>query len=208
MTRIKICGITNFKDALAAVSLEVDALGFVFYPKSPRYISPENLRQFRGQIPASPLCIGVFVNERKERVLQIAQQCQLDGLQFHGNESPKYCSYFSQYKVIKAFSPKTRSDLERIKRYRIQAILVDASDPLHFGGSGRKADWHLAREAKKLGPLVLAGGLNVTNVQEAIRIVSPYAGDASSGLEIIPGVKDHEQMKRFVEKVREKISKS
>ncbi|MBW1679686.1 MAG: phosphoribosylanthranilate isomerase [Deltaproteobacteria bacterium] len=203
MTRIKICGITNLQDALAAVNLEVDALGFVFYSKSPRYTTPDRAEQIRRNIPPFTLCIGVFVDERKDKVIQTAEQCQLDGLQFHGNESPEYCSYFSAYKVIKAFPIKSRSELKVIERYNVQAILIDALDPINIGGTGKKADWELAREAKKFGSLVLAGGLNETNIQAAIRAVNPYAVDVSSSLETGPGVKDHDKMRRFVGKIRE-----
>jgi phosphoribosylanthranilate isomerase len=142
------------------------------------------------------------VNARKGEVLQIARECCLDGLQFHGNESPEYCSSFSAYKVIKSFALKTRSDLKSITHYNIHAILIDAYDPANYGGTGKKADWELARQAKKFGPLILAGGLTETNVQEAIKIVSPYGVDVSSSMEKRPGVKDMVKMRRFVEMVR------
>jgi phosphoribosylanthranilate isomerase len=204
MTKIKICGITNLNDALTAVNLGADALGFVFYPQSPRFISPDKAKKIRQKIPPFTLCIGVFVNARKGEVLQIARECCLDGLQFHGNESPEYCSFFSDYKVIKSFPLKNRSDLEIIKHYNVHAILVDAYDPLYHGGTGKKADWGLAVEAKIFGHLILAGGLTETNVQEAIRIVNPYAVDVSTSLEKRPGVKDRIKVKRFVEMVRGK----
>ena len=203
MAKIKICGITNMKDALSAVDLSVDAVGFVFYPKSPRYISPDRAEQICRLVPPFTLCIGVFVNERKDRVLQIAQQCQLDGLQFHGNEAPEYCSYFPTHMVIKSFSLKGKKDLRSIRHYNVQAILVDAFDPIRIGGTGKKSNWELAKEAKNFGPLILAGGLNEANIQDAIRAVNPYAVDASSGLEISPGVKNHDKMKAFVRKIRE-----
>jgi phosphoribosylanthranilate isomerase len=203
MTRIKICGITNIEDALAAINLEVDALGFVFFPKSPRYIEPEKAEEIRRNVPLFTLCIGVFVNEKEDKVLQIARQCKLDGLQFHGNESPEYCSYFSGYKVIKTFPLKSKEELKSIEHYPVQAILVDAFDSVRIGGTGKNANWELAREAKNYGPLILAGGLNENNIQEAIRVVKPYAVDISSGIEKSPGIKDHKSMRRFVRKVRE-----
>ena len=202
MTKIKICGITNLNDALTAVNLGADALGFVFYPQSPRFISPDKAKKIRQKIPPFTLCIGVFVNARKGEVLQIARECCLDGLQFHGNESPEYCSSFSAYKVIKSFALKTRSDLKSITHYNIHAILIDAYDPAHYGGTGKKADWELARQAKKFGPLILAGGLTETNVQEAIKVVSPYGVDVSSSMEKRPGVKDTVKLRRFVEMVK------
>ena len=203
MTRIKICGITNIEDALVAINLEVDALGFVFYPKSPRYIEPEKVKEIRRNVPLFTLCIGVFVNETKDRVLEIAKQCNLDALQFHGNESPEYCSHFFGYKVIKSFPLKTKEDLKTIEPYPVHAILVDAFDPVRIGGTGKKVDWELAREAKSYGPLILAGGLNEDNIEEAIRVVNPYGVDISSGIEKSPGIKDHKKMSRFVMKVRE-----
>jgi len=202
MTKIKICGITNLNDALTAVNLGADALGFVFYPQSPRFISPDKAKKIRQKIPPFTLCIGVFVNARKGEVLQIARECHLDALQFHGNESPEYCSSFSAYKVIKSFALKTRSDLKSITHYNIHAILIDAYDPAHYGGTGKKADWELARQAKKFGPLILAGGLTETNVQEAIKVVSPYGVDVSSSMEKRPGVKDTVKLRRFVEMVK------
>jgi len=203
MTKIKICGITNRADALAAVDLSVDAVGFVFYPQSPRYIAPDSLEQFRRKISPSTRCIGVFVNERKESVLRIAKQCRLDGLQFHGNESPEYCSHFSTHMVIKAFALKNRKDLRSIKDYNVQAILVDTYDSVNLGGTGKKSNWELAEEARSFGPLILAGGLNETTVKDAIRSVNPFAVDVSSGLEISPGAKNHDKMNAFVQKVRE-----
>jgi len=202
MAKIKICGITNLNDARTAVKLEVDALGFIFYPFSPRAITPDKAKQIRREILPFTLCVGVFVNETKEQVLNVAKECRLDALQFHGNESPEYCAFFSDYKVIKSFPLKDRSDLDIIPRYGVQAILIDAYDPRQYGGIGKKADWSLAKEAKSFGPVVLAGGLDDTNVSEAIREVNPYAVDVSSGVELSPGVKDPVKLRRFVEMVR------
>jgi phosphoribosylanthranilate isomerase len=204
MTKIKICGITNLNDARAAVKLEVDALGFVFYPPSPRAVTPDKVKQIRQKIPPFTFCIGVFVNETKEAVLNVAKACRLDALQFHGNESPEYCAFFPDYKVIKSFPLKDRSDLDIIPRYPVLAILIDAYDPQQYGGIGKKADWELARAAKSFGPVILAGGLDETNVGEAIREVKPYAVDVSSGVELSPGVKDPVKLRRFVEMVRKK----
>ncbi|HPD60889.1 MAG TPA: phosphoribosylanthranilate isomerase, partial [Thermodesulfobacteriota bacterium] len=167
MAKIKVCGITNLHDALMAVNLEIDALGFVFYPPSLRFITQDKAQQIRRKIPSPTLCIGVFVNEKKEEVIKVARKCRLDALQFHGNESPEYCAFFPDYKVIKAFPLKNRADLENIPRYNVQAILVDAYDPRHYGGTGKKADWELARAARNFRPLILAGGLNETNVYKA-----------------------------------------
>jgi phosphoribosylanthranilate isomerase (EC 5.3.1.24) len=204
MAKIKICGITNLNDALAAVKLEVDALGFVFYPPSPRAILPDKAKRIRQEIPPFTLCVGVFVNESQEKVLNVAKECRLDALQFHGNESPEYCAFFPDFKVIKSFPLKDRSDLDIIPRYPVQAILIDAYDPRHYGGTGKKANRELAQAAKGFGPLILAGGLDETNVEEAIREVNPYAVDVSSGVELSPGIKDPAKLRRFVEMVRRK----
>ena len=152
MTKIKICGITNLNDALTAANLGVDALGFVFYPQSPRFISPDKAKKIRQKIPPFTLCIGVFVNARKDEVLQIARECRLDGLQFHGNESPEYCSSFPAYKVIKSFALKTRSDLKSITHYNVHAILIDAYDPRIMAAQAKKqiGNWP---QAKNFGPV-------------------------------------------------------
>ena len=202
MTKIKICGITSFKDAYAAVRLGVDALGFVFYPESPRSVTPEKVKMLRWLIPPQAHCIGVFVNETAEQVLRIAMECNLDGVQFHGDEPPEYCWQFSNFYTIKAFSPRSKEELRGIEKYAVQSILIDAFYPDYRGGTGKRAHWGLAQEAKQFGPLTLAGGLHEENVQEAIRTVRPYAVDASSCLEAAPGAKDHEKMRRFVENVR------
>ncbi|MCX8012486.1 MAG: phosphoribosylanthranilate isomerase [Desulfobacterota bacterium] len=203
MTKIKICGITNLNDALTAADLAVDALGFVFYHPSPRFIPPDKAKLIRKHIPPFTFTVGVFVNESKEEVLKVAKECGLDILQFHGNESPEYCNFFSDYKIIKSFSLKEPSELEAISRYQVNAILIDAYEPAYYGGTGKKANWELARAAKKFGPLILAGGLNENNVCEAILEVAPYAVDVSSGVELRPGVKDPEKLRRFVRKVKE-----
>lgn len=204
MTKIKVCGITNLEDALVAVELGVKALGFVFYPKSPRYISPVKAREISINIHPHTLRIGVFVDEAQDKVLGIAKECLLDGLQFHGNESPEYCASFNDHTVIKALPLHHSPDLLRLPVYsaHVRAILVDAFDPARIGGTGKKANWELAREAKGFAPIILAGGLNETNIREALKIVNPYAVDISSGVEISPGVKDHKKLRRFVEAVR------
>jgi phosphoribosylanthranilate isomerase len=204
MTRIKVCGITSLEDGLAAAGLGADAVGFVFYPRSARYISPDKARGIRTKLPPFTLCIGVFVNESRHTVLRVAERCGLDGIQLHGSESPDYCSYFSPYPVIKAFHLAGPAEFQAISHYRdcVAGVVIDGYDPFCFGGTGNLANWELARKAKQFAPLILAGGLNETNVQEALKIVDPYAVDISSGVEISPGVKDHNKLRRFVEAVR------
>jgi phosphoribosylanthranilate isomerase len=206
MTRIKVCGITTLEDGIEAARLGVDALGFVFYPRSPRAVTPEAVRNIRKRLPPFILCVGVFVNESRHTVLRVAEQCGLDGVQFHGSETPDYCSYFSRYRVFKAFSLRGPGDVQEILPYRgcVDGIVIDGYDPLCYGGTGKQANWELARDAGRFGPLVLAGGLNETNVQEALKIAEPYAVDISSGIEVRPGLKDHCKLSRFVEAVRGK----
>jgi phosphoribosylanthranilate isomerase len=196
--RIKICGITNEEDALAAAHLGADALGFIFAP-SPRRISVERAREIIKVLPPLVQTVGVFVNEDPEKVLSTAAACGLDILQLHGSESVDYCSGFDR-RVIKAVRLQSRDELKNLSKYVnvVDALLLDTYVPNKLGGTGITFDWKLAVEARRYGRIVLAGGLNPENVAAAISMVKPYAVDASSGLERSPGVKDHEKMARFV----------
>jgi phosphoribosylanthranilate isomerase len=194
-TRIKICGITNRTDALAAVDCGTDALGFVF-AESSRRIAPETARDIIHGLPPLVTTVGVFVDQAQEEVKEIALFCHLDALQLHGHESPAYCRGFYR-KVIKAFGVQDASISRQLARYEVSAYLLDSSAG---GGSGRRFDWTLARDLP--GRIILAGGLDPANVAEAIRIVRPYGVDVSSGVERSPGKKDHRLMKEFVTHVR------
>ncbi len=196
--RIKICGITNEEDALAAAHLGADALGFIFAP-SPRRISVERAREIIKVLPPLVQTVGVFVNEDPEKVLSTAAACGLDILQLHGSESVDYCSRFDR-RVIKAVRLQSRDELKNLSKYVnvVDALLLDTYVPNKLGGTGITFDWKLAVEARRYGRIVLAGGLNPENVAAAISMVKPYAVDASSGLERSPGVKDHEKMARFI----------
>ena len=200
--RIKICGITNEKDGLAAARLGADALGFVFAP-SPRRVAPERARQIIEVLPPLVHTVGVFVNEEKEKVSSIVDMCKLDIVQFHGNESVDYCKSFT-LKVIKAVRLRAQDDLHSLDKYSgvVRALLLDSYVPHKVGGTGVTFNWELAVEAKRYGPIVLAGGLNPENIGSAIRKVKPYGVDASSGLEQSPGVKDHEKIMQFIAEVR------
>lgn len=199
-TRVKICGITNIDDALCAVQLGVDALGFVFAP-SPRQVVVSKVKDIVEKLPPWISTVGVFVNEKPARVLRIG----LDWIQLHGEESPDYCRELG-LKVIKTIRVKDRASLEKIPQYPVAGILLDTYDPdlsgvpPKMGGTGKGFNWDLAVEAKKFGkPIILAGGLNPENVAEAISKVQPYGVDVSSGIESSPGRKDYEKMKRFME---------
>jgi phosphoribosylanthranilate isomerase len=196
--RIKICGVTNKEDALAAAHLGADALGFVFAP-SPRKISAESAQEIIKALPPLVQTVGVFVNEDPEKVLSTAAACGLDILQLHGSESVDYCSSFDR-RVIKAVRLQSRDDLDNLSKYVnvVDALLLDTYVPSKLGGTGIPFDWKLAVEARRYGRIVLAGGLNPGNVAAAISMVKPYAVDASSGLEQSPGVKDHEKLAQFM----------
>lgn len=191
--RVKICGITNLEDALVAVRLGVDALGFVFAP-SPRQITPDEAKEIIKRLPPWIATVGVFVDEKPEWIMRVASHCKLDWVQLHGDESPQYCKDLD-IKIIKTI----KSNIERIPEYDVPGILLDISM-----GTGKVYNWDLAVEAKKYGkPIILSGGLTSENVGEAIRKVMPYGVDVSSGVESSPGKKDSEKIKRFVEEVQD-----
>ena len=244
MTRVKICGITNLEDALAAVEAGADMIGFVFYPPSPRYVKPERVRDIVrltrrscrnpnasfGRTPnarpgagtriqgsarwdsgsGSPTqFVGVFVNERTERVREIMDECELDLVQFHGTEPPEMVKEFSPscYQAIRPVDASNASVL--LERYRealngnVPAFIVDAFTPTLFGGSGERSDWTIAHTIGLEFPILLAGGLTPENVNQAVAQVKPWGVDVSSGVERSPGLKDHAKVKRFIENVKE-----
>ena len=204
MVKVKVCGITNLEDALAAFLYGADALGFVFYKKSPRYISPINAANISAILPKKILRAGVFVDEKAERVKKIAKLCRLDLLQFHGNESPAYCRKFKGYKVIKAFRVDKRINPDEVRRYKTYACLFDTYSKSKPGGTGEKFNWKLlAQTAKIKGIVLLSGGLNSGNVREAVKLLKPDWVDASSSLESRPGKKDHRKIRKFVDKCRQ-----
>jgi phosphoribosylanthranilate isomerase len=200
---IKICGITNMEDASFVATCGADAIGFIFYPKSPRYVAPETVKTIIDKIPAEITKVGVFVNHDVAEVKQTIDFCSLDMVQLHGDESPAYCGQFPQSQVIKAFAPRTEDDLATVKEYHVKAILVDAHDPVRYGGTGRQADWRFAAKVKETHPLILAGGLSMANIQEAIEHVSPHAVDVNSGAEIAPGKKDHQKVRAIIDLVHQ-----
>jgi phosphoribosylanthranilate isomerase len=200
--RIKICGITNEEDALAAARFGADALGFIFAP-SPRRIAPEKARQIIKVLPPLVQTVGVFVDEDLGEVSSVAEMCGLDILQFHGSESADYCDSFD-HRVIKAVRLRNRQDIKSLAKYDgvVQALLLDTYLPDKLGGTGMTFNWEWALEAGKYGRIILAGGLNPENVAVAISIVKPYGVDASSSLEQSPGIKDHEKLTQFIAEVR------
>jgi phosphoribosylanthranilate isomerase len=198
MVRIKICGITNLEDALLAAALGADALGFIFYAKSPRHVAPEAAREIIAQLPPFVASVGVFVDEDAAVVQELAANVGLDWVQLHGQESPEYCRNLGR-RVIKAFRIQDEDSLRRLADYQgaAQALLLDTYKKGQVGGTGEIFDWHLAREAKKYGHIILAGGLNPDNVAQAIEVAEPDAVDAASGTEAAPGKKDPAKLRAF-----------
>ena len=202
MTFIKICGITNLEDALAAAGAGADALGFNFYKPSPRYITPQSAREIVNQLPASILTVGVFVNE--ESVERIAAEAGVTALQLHGDESPDDCRELAANRyVIKALAVSDEFDIDTVKAYETEAIMLDTRHNRLRGGTGQVFDWSIAQQVSQLIPkLFLAGGISPENVAAAIETVRPYAVDACSALEDKPGKKNHARMRAFIEAVR------
>lgn len=199
MVKVKICGITNKEDALAAVNAGCDALGFNFYRKSSRYIAPLKARGIIEQLPKQVIKVGVFVNDREKNIKAIAKLCKLNILQFHGNETPEFCRRFEGYKIIKAFRVKGPLDLCDILKYKAFAYLFDAFSSSKMGGTGRKFDWKLVRHIDGIKrPIFLSGGITAGNVKQAIEIVKPDWVDACTSIEEKPGKKDHNKMKKFI----------
>ena len=206
MVLVKVCGITNLEDALETAGAGADALGFNFYARSPRYITPEAARTIVDRLLVdypNLLSVGVFVNESREAIQKIAAVAGVSTLQLHGDETPEYCRALQDYYLIKVFSAGNNFAPETVLDYDVQAIMLDAVDKKAFGGTGKLSNWAVARQTAELFPkLYLAGGLSAENVAEAINQVHPYAVDACSRIESVPGRKDHARVRAFVAAVR------
>ncbi|MGD0621269.1 MAG: phosphoribosylanthranilate isomerase [Thermacetogeniaceae bacterium] len=199
MARVKICGITTLDAALAAVEFGADALGFVFAP-SPRRVTPQDAERIIRELPPFVSKVGVFVDAPRQEALEIAGDCRLDVLQFHGGEAPDYCRGWQQ-QVVKAFRVRDGSVLEQMGTYDVAACLLDAYVPGRAGGTGQRFDWDLARQAGERRRIILAGGITPDNVEQAVRQARPYAIDVSSGVET-GGVKDTEKIRALLMTVR------
>jgi phosphoribosylanthranilate isomerase len=203
LVKVKICGITDLKDAEAACRFGADALGFVFAP-GPRKADVNTVRKIAVRLPPYISLVGVFVDEDINTVRKIADRCRLDCIQLHGNEDINYCKELKKYyKIIKVIRVKGRGSFSGYSGYDADAFLLDTYKADRAGGTGLKFDWDLALSAKKMGkPIILSGGLNPVNITKAIKMAAPYAVDVSSGVESSPGNKDNRLMKAFIEKAK------
>lgn len=200
--KVKICGITNVPDALAAIEAGADMVGLMFYDQSPRHVSMDQAAEIAAQIPPFVARVGVFVNPAVDLVMSAIRTCGLNILQFHGEEAPDFCTRFGLMSV-KAFRIRNAESLKALTDYPTDAWLLDACVPGQLGGTGAIFNWDLAIEAQKLGrPIFLAGGLTPGNVTEAVNSVRPYAVDVSSGVEASPGKKDHAKVRAFIQAAR------
>lgn len=202
MTQAKICGITNIEEALVASHCGAAALGFIFYPPSPRYIKPDEAKKIIRALPDKIVSVGVFVNEKPDHVKRIKDLCALDMIQLHGDETPEYCRLFSAFAIIKTIELKNNDDISRALTYHVAALLVDTRYAGLYGGTGKTSNWDLACRLKNKKPLILSGGLNADNIAEALKTVSPAAVDINSGVEVSPGKKDHKKIARIFDIIR------
>ena len=201
IVKVKICGITNYKDAAAAIDMGADLLGFNFYPKSPRYITAEKAAEIISKLPAFTDIAGVFVNASFEQIQEIIERCQLNWVQLHGDESPEFCQSFLSVNVqtMKALRVRNQSDIQKAEDYFTDAILLDAFDHEKYGGTGITFDWNMIGHIGKR--IFLAGGINPDNAAKAIKL-GVYGIDVCSGIEAQPGKKDHKKMKKLFENIQ------
>jgi phosphoribosylanthranilate isomerase len=199
--KVKVCGMTNLKDTLVAVEEGADAVGFIFYKKSPRSVTMKLVREIVLELPPFVDTVGVFVDETADQINKIADYCNLDMVQLHGDESPTFCKKIRR-RVIKAFRVKDMQSVKNISNFQVSGFILDTfSESLH-GGTGKVFDWNLALPAKKFGPVIIAGGVTPNNVRQAIQRVRPYGVDVCSGVESEPGIKDHKKIRVFLKNAK------
>lgn len=199
--RVKVCGITTVEDAQAVVAAGADALGFVFYHKSPRYVDPARVADIVATLPPFVTTVGLFVNAGERTIRETMTAARLDVVQLHGDESPQDC-VISPLRTIKALRVKDAESLAGAAGYPVSALLLDAWSDDAYGGTGQRFDWQLVRQLGGDRPIILAGGLTPGNVAAAVATVNPYAVDVSSGVELSPGRKDINKVKEFIKQVR------
>jgi phosphoribosylanthranilate isomerase len=200
MVKIKICGITELDDALHAVDCGADALGFVFYERSPRAITPPKAQAIIAKLPPFVTVVGLFVNEDSRIIREIADGCHLDVIQYHGDETPETVRKAPR-RSIRALRIREDATLDNLDAYPGGGLLIDAWVAGAFGGTGVLSNWEIAAEIAKKRPLILAGGLTPENVAAAIQAVRPYGVDVSSGVEYAPGRKDRKKVAAFIKEV-------
>ena len=203
MVKVKICGITNLKDARRAVEAGATFIGFNFYKRSPRYVTPGAAKRIMQRLPKRAKAVGVFVNETEEKMLTISRQIGLSHLQLHGEESPEAVARLQKVlPIIKAIRVSESFSMSELARYQgVSAFLLDGFDRRLRGGSGKSFPWDVARRAKRAGCIFLAGGLTPANIGKAIRAARPYAVDVCSGVEAKPRKKDPVAVKDFMRAV-------
>lgn len=199
MVHAKICGITNREDALCAVNCGADAVGFIFYQKSPRYVAPEKAAEIICDLPPFVTPVGVFVNA--PHIDATVKLAGLRAIQLHGDEPPEAC-LGHEVPVIRTLRVGSEFDVLALRSYPVHTFLLDTARAGSYGGTGETFDWAKAREAKNYGRIILSGGLNPDNVREAIEQVAPYAVDTSSGVEAEPGKKDHKKVRDFLTRAK------
>jgi len=207
--KVKICGITNSKDARQAIKEGADFLGFNFYEGSSRYISPAQAREIAAVLPEHVGIVGVFVNEDEEKMLEIASTVKLDYLQLHGDETPAKVMRLGRerpaLKFIKAIRVRKSFRASHLARYKsAEALLLDGFDSKQRGGTGKTFDWSVANRARRYGRIFLAGGIRPENAADAIRAAQPYAIDVCSGVESAPGKKDSAKVRELMRAVAKK----
>jgi len=205
MVKVKICGITNLEDGLAAADFDADMIGFNFYSKSPRYLSPDEAANIATLVPPAVLKVGVFVNAAIDEISDIANAVGLEIIQLHGDEDNNFIrlvGHITEKPVIKAFRIDPKVTIDSVLHSDADAVLLDTITVGEFGGTGRTFDWNVVGTDLKNRQVFLAGGLTPENVTEAISIVRPYAVDVASGVETSPGKKDHRKVKAFIENAK------
>ncbi len=201
IVKVKICGITNYDDAAAALDMGADLLGFNFYPESPRFIPPEKAIEIINKLPAFIDLAGIFVNASIDQIHETKNLCQLDWVQLHGDENPQFCRELLSHnvKVMKALRVKDSSDIKKADEYFTDAILLDAFNPEKYGGTGLTFDWNIIGHIGKR--VFLAGGINPDNAADAVKL-GVYGIDVCSGIESEPGKKDHKKMKKLFDNIK------
>lgn len=201
MVKIKICGITNIEDALLAVDLGADALGFIFYKESKRYIRPERAHEIISKLPPFVTTVGVFVNQQLDEIRSIKEVVGFDVFQLHGDESPDFCKKLGRG-VIKTIRVNEYINSKEIESYPVQTILFDTYSTKGYGGTGESFRWEILKGLNTSKRIILSGGLSAENVSHAIRTAKLYGVDVSSGVEDYPGKKNPEKLKKFIEATR------